>query len=288
MRIILLGASGQIGSELYKELRSNASFEVIGTSRRSYGRYFQFDPFTDDWSVLGKADVLINSVGQIEAKGSMSFEKVHCELTQLIVKNRALLGNPRVIQISVLGANKESPAEFMHTKAMADEYLLQFKNTVVVRPSIVCTPNTVMVQKLKMMYTLSQLTFGYAIVPKNFPDYKFQPVLVSDLAVIVSRLCITEYPPKMINVVGPEAFSYREVMEILFRRKGKKLKLLQMPKGISDLLVKGIVSTLFPSVINKQQYHLVFQHNIADKSDSEKYLGHPLSSTIDFWIKEFK
>jgi len=288
MRIILLGASGQIGKEIYEVLKANPSNEVIGTSRKSIKGYLRFDPFKDDWAVLGKADVLINSVGQIEESSDSSFDKVHCELTLLILKNRPVIGNPRVIQISVIGADKDSPVEFLSTKGLADDALMQEENTIVVRASIVCTPETMMVKKMKMLYDMSRYSLGYALVPAGFASHKIQPVMVKDLAVIISRICLADYPSGLIHVVGPHEIGYRQLLEILYKTRGRTLKLIEIPKALTDFAVRKIVSRIFPSIINEQQYHLLFQDNVADKSEGEKFLGSPLSSTIEFWQNEFK
>lgn len=288
MRVILLGASGQIGKEIHAALRKNPSNEVLATSRKSSNEYFQFDPFKDDWSGLGKADVLINSVGQIEETNNFSFDKVHRELTLLIIKNRGQLGNPRIIQISVVGADKNSPVEFLSTKGLADEELMRLENTVVVRASIVCTPDTMMVRKMKMVYEMSKYSLGYALIPAGFLKHKIQPVMVQDLAIILTRIAQADYPPKLIEVVGPHAISYRQLLEILYKVKGKKPKLVEIPRILTDLVVKKIVSPVFPSVINKQQYYLLFQDNVGDKSEGENFLGSPLSDTHEFWQNEFK
>jgi hypothetical protein len=73
----------------------------------------------------------------------------------------------------------------------------------------------------------------------------------------------------------------------LYKAKGKNPKHLEIPRILTDRIVKKIVSPVFPSIINKQQYHLLFQDNIGDKSEGEKYLGSPLSDTYEFWQNEF-
>ena len=169
MRTVVLGASGQIGKIIYEELKK--SHEVIGTSRNSSSELLQFDPFKDSWSVLGKADVLVNCVGQIEATKEFSFQKIHIELTKLIIQNRERLGNPRIIQISALGASKLSELEFFKTKGIADDQLLKNSNTVIVRPSIICTHKTMMVRKMQVLYSISRFTNGLLIVPSSFLDH---------------------------------------------------------------------------------------------------------------------
>lgn len=287
MRILILGATGQIGSQIYKGLKSNPEHNITGTSRKSKNGFLKFDPFSDQWSLLGKADVLINCIGQIEETKEMSFDKVHRQLTFHILENRVLLGNPRIIQLSVLGASPNSPIDFLKTKGIADEYLTQFLNTIVVRASIVCTHQTMLVKKMRMLENISRFSGGLTLVPKGFPDRKIQPVMVGDLAAIVSTLCVADYSSSILNVVGPHPISYRQLIELMFQVQGKKAILVNVPRALTDFVVKRFIAPCFPSLINTQQYHLLFQDNVAEKTESEKYLGRPLASTIDFWRNEF-
>src|SRR5688500_8728563 len=118
MRIAILGSTGQIGAYVCDKLRIDyPEAEILACSRQKKEVYFQFDPFTDPWSKPGKIDVLINSVGIIRETKNMDFKKVHEGLTKLIVQNRETLGNPKVIQLSVLGADRNSASPFLHTKA---------------------------------------------------------------------------------------------------------------------------------------------------------------------------
>src|SRR3990170_6477646 len=202
MRIVVLGASGQIGSVIYDALKRHHN--VVGTSRKESGELIQFDPFQDTWSALGKSDIFINCVGQIEAAPGSSFYKIHLELTKLIVLNRLAIGNPRIIQISALGAAANHKVEFLKTKGMADDYLLQHSNTMVVKTSIVFTHRTMIVQKILMLLKISKYTQGLVFAPKGFLNSKIQPVMPQDLAALVATLCMTQYLPKVVNVVGPE------------------------------------------------------------------------------------
>jgi nucleoside-diphosphate-sugar epimerase len=117
-RICVLGASGQIGSVLTTRLSMDfPEAEVIGCVRKhvsftSNASYLCFNPFKDDWRTLGKVDVLINNIGIIEETADLTFEKSHQGLTRLMLENRSLLRNPKLIQVSVLGADTESHSAF--------------------------------------------------------------------------------------------------------------------------------------------------------------------------------
>ena len=284
MRVIVLGASGQIGSVICDGLKGRHS--VTGTSRGHCPDLIRFDPFRDDWSVLGKADVLINCVGQIEATGKSSFHHIHVELIKRLIEHRQEIGSPAIIQISALGASPEHPVEFLRTKGIADDLLLQHPDTAVIRPSIVCTHRTMIVKKMVMLFNLSRLLFGLVPVPKGFLQTRIQPVMPEDLVDLVGKM-VFDRSHRIVHAVGPEAISFREIIQIMAESNHRKLSIIEVYKRVSDLIVKKLISPVFPKVINSQQYQLLFQHNVASVKMAEQILGRGLKSTRQFFKSEF-
>lgn len=287
-RICVLGASGQIGSVLMTRIALDfPEAEVIGCVRKrvsstAHAASLRFNPFADDWRTLGKVDVLINSIGIIEETDDLTFEKAHQGLTALMLANREKLGNPKLIQISVLGADAESPSPFLRTKAKADEALLKYSRTVVIRPSIVCTPGTVMVQKLRMLGRMSRWLGGYLPFPAQFAQTRIQPVLADDLARLVSICCATDQHPALIEAVGPEAYSLRQLIRYVGKRP---IRLVPFPQTWFNALFP-LGARLLPGLLNRGQLHLLERHNVADVKVFQKLLGHPPSGTKPFWLQE--
>ncbi|MBL7697877.1 MAG: hypothetical protein JNK79_06950 [Chitinophagaceae bacterium] len=280
MKVVVLGASGQIGSVIYNCL--TARYDLIGTSRQNSGRYLKFDPFRDDWSLLGNVNVLINCVGQIEATGSFSFTKIHEGLTRLIIENRSLIGNPRIIQVSALGASPQHRVEFLRTKGIADELLMQQPDTFILRPSIVCTHNTMLVRKMLMMRRISQYIFGIIPVPQGFLKTRIQPLMPNDLANVVEFYC--RYAgPQVMNIAGSEVLSFGEILTMMGRKSNRKIK----PVNISGFFIGIIVKAGLLKVINQQQYQLLFEDNTADITPVKAILKKEPVSGRDFFINEF-
>ena len=247
MRIIVLGASGQIGSVIHNGLLK--THEVIGTSRKPSPTFKQFDPSHDSWSALGKAEVLINCVGQIDATRSSSFHRIHVDMTKRIVESRQILGNPRIIQISALGASADHKVEFLRTKGLADDLLLQHPNTTVVRPSIVCTHGTIIVKKMLMLANIGRFSFGLLPVPKGFLQTRIQPILAQDLVDLVSVLC-DDPTQRIVNAVGPDPITFEKIIGLLIETRGQKLRTIEVPRAITDLIVKHFVSKALPMFFN--------------------------------------
>lgn len=285
MRIIILGASGQIGSFLFEDLRSK--YTVTGTSRKSSTSLLRFDPFLDDWSALGEADVVINCIGQIQESSSCSFKKIHLGISKKLIENRMLLGDPRIIQISALGASAIHPVEFLRTKGEADDYLLQFPDTVVARPSIVCTSNTMLVKKMLMVAGIARRIGGLVVVPRGFPDRKIQPVMPGDLSKVVEHLSTTPTLPRIMDVTGADILSFREIIMEVFKAKGERCRIVEAPKMFTDVLVTYFLNPFFPSIITTQQYKLLFTDNISTPRNVDLNPLMRPAGTRRFWSDAF-
>ena len=284
MKIVVLGASGQIGSAIYNRLKD--AHEVVGTSRSASERLLQFNPFSDDWSMLGKPAVLINCVGQIEPSAQSSFYHVHVALTKRILENRKQLGDPRIIQISALGSSANHHVEFLRTKGIADELLLQHPNTAVIRPSIVCTHRTMVVRKMILLSNLGRVLLGVVPVPKGFLHTRIQPIMPEDLVSLVQKACL-ENNVRMVDAVGPEEITFHEIIQMLMKSRNQKLRVIEVPKMVTDTLVKNFLSVVLPKVIDAQQYQLLFHHNTGNAAACEQLIGRSLQSTKEFFQQEF-
>ena len=132
MRVVVLGANGQLGTPVLRRLlQDHPGAQVTGCVRAASMADFAgdaaclphllaFDPFRDDWSRLGRVDVLINCIGIIRETPALDFARAHMGLTALMLQHRALIGNPKLIQVSALGADVHSPSGFLRTKGLAD------------------------------------------------------------------------------------------------------------------------------------------------------------------------
>ena len=94
----------------------------------------------------------------------------------MITKICAKSGVKKYIHISAIGANKDSKSKYQRTKYLGEDISLKnFKNTVVLRPSLVVGPedgSTNLFAKLSIL----------PIIPLVNKKYKFQPIFVNDVA----------------------------------------------------------------------------------------------------------
>ncbi|WP_114783564.1 Rossmann-fold NAD(P)-binding domain-containing protein [Botryobacter ruber] len=293
MRIVVLGANGQLGSRiLARLLQEYPQAQVVGCVReksiasvKGNAGFLQhllpFNPFRDDWAALGKVDVLINCIGIIRETASLSFEQAHLGLTKLMLQHREQLGNPKLIQLSALGADPQSPSGFLRTKGQADALLLTQRATVVVRPSIVCTPGTMLSRKLQLVKKLCRFTGGLLLFPEQFLETKLQPVAVADLTALVSQLCLQREHPAVVEVAGKERYTLRQLLELVPTCRN----ILPLPQALFRMF-SPLLYRLFPALIDKEQAVLLQHDNIAETDACEKILGRPMASTLPFWQQE--
>lgn len=284
MRIAILGATGLVGSFISKQLSKDFDkATIIACSRTKRKGHFLFDPFSDNWSVLGELDILINCVGIINETKTASFEKAHVDLARLICINRGSIGQPRIIQISAIGAALNSPFLYFESKGRADELLLQEANTFIVKPSVICSPNSAMVKQLRNTRVLCLFFLNTLPFPKSNFHIQLQPVLQDDLAELVSELCLVDFAPKVIEAVGKDVITVRKLFKLLNRF----LLLIPVPKKAFDKFFY-FVSPLLKLFISKTQYQLLSNNNIGDPSKMEELLGRPVNGSLDYWRREFK
>jgi len=286
IRIGIIGASGVVGQYLTEHLRKN-HFDVIPLSRNpKIAGYTRFSPGTDNWRILGKLDVLINCAGIIRESKATDFFDAHVQLVKNIVSSREILGNPKIIHFSVLGADESNPIAFLKSKGVGDLVLKNIPETYILRPSIICLPNNPLVQKLKLFLYMGRLMLNRPPVPKGFLVTKIQPVMAADVAECVEKIALHGWSNQIIPCAGPEAISFKDLIDMSSSGRGKKTMPVEIPKSLVEPITKNFISVWFPEILSYDQFQLLFKDNVDTSFYLNKILGRSPHSTIYFWRKE--
>jgi uncharacterized protein YbjT (DUF2867 family) len=291
--ILLLGATGKVGQAVRAALQQRApGSKVLCLSRKPFdGKSYPgeewrtFDPLQSEWKISEKIDVLINAVGAIHETKAMPFAQVHTGLTRLLLHHRATLGQPRIVQVSALGANAEHAVPFLRTKGEADALLLAEQNTVVLRPSIICTPNTLLAQKMRTLLTMAKFAFGKLLVPTGFPATQIQPVMGEDVGHAIAAASWDDQSG-VLDIVGPTRYAFGDLLRTMAEAQGRKIRLVEVSRDIMETFVKHFVGVWFPDAINYDQFRLLFQDNVGDLAATQAILGRMPASTEGFWKAE--
>jgi nucleoside-diphosphate-sugar epimerase len=279
LKIVILGATGQIGSKLAIAIKNEfPEEEVLACSRKQADGTFYFDPFSQDWKVLGKVDILINAIGAIEPTKGYSLEKIHIGLAEKIIDHFESMGKPRIIQISALGANPLHETSFLKTKGIADNLLLTLPNPIIVRPSIVITPGTMILQKINSLIKLSRYFANTILMPEAMANTLIQPIMIEDLVDVVVNLIKHNGYKGIVELAGPQKYSLKQLIEMVAKMRNQRVKFRLIGNKAGDFLMQRAVTVLFPKLLSQEQYLLLKQDNVSDKNEAGDILGRGLKS----------
>lgn len=264
--ITVFGGSGFIGRHLVQRLANTGAHVRVAVRDveaalfvKVYGDAGQVVPWPADITkpdqvaaAVQGADTVVNLVGILFEWGRKTFHSVHVEGAANVAAAAKAAGVNRLVHMSAIGADSDSPARYGQSKASGEAAVKEaFPDATIVRPSVVFGPED---NFFNLFAGLSRLTwvlpvFGCPIEPgiTLFPEgglihidlygdggTRLQPVFVGDVAEAISK-CIAdpETAGQTYELGGPTVYSFKEVMDLLLEETGRKRFLAPIPFGIA-------------------------------------------------------
>lgn len=177
------------------------------------------------------ADAVINLVGILFERGKQKFADVQAEGAATVAKAAAKAGASRLIHISAIGADMDSPSRYARSKAEGEAGVrAAFLDATVLRPSIVFGPDDDFFNRFAGLAKISP------VLPLIGAETRFQPVYVGDVAdAIVAALGDEDTRAKTYELGGPRVYTFRELMELTLREIGAKRALVPVPFGLAKI-----------------------------------------------------
>jgi uncharacterized protein YbjT (DUF2867 family) len=171
------------------------------------------------------AEVVINLVGVLFERGQQRFPAVHVEGAAAVARAAAAAG-ARMIHVSAIGADANSPSEYARTKAAGEAAVhAAVPAATVFRPSIVFGPEDDFFNRFAAMARLSPL-----LPLVGGGHTRFQPVFVGDVAEAIARAAAGEAAGgTTYELGGPEVKTFRELMEFVLATTGRRRLLVPLP-----------------------------------------------------------
>jgi NADH dehydrogenase len=186
----ILGGGGFIGRYLVRNL-TKKNYRCIITTRKSFQKGYLKTQATPgsieliDWNTnnfgelkeaIKNSDVVINLIGILYETRKQKFNDIHAKIPEAIAKACAESEVKKFIHVSAIGARENSKSKYQRSKFQGEvQALNNVKNTVVIRPSVVCGTED------NFTNLFSKLSF-LPVIPVVGINYKFQPILVTDVA----------------------------------------------------------------------------------------------------------
>ena len=181
---------------------------------------------------LTGVDAVVNAVGILRQAPGQSFSALHIQTPRALFAACAEMGIDKVVQISALGADDGARSRYHVSKANADRYLMSLPLAwVILQPSLVFGEGGA---SARLFTTLASLP----VVPlPGAGAQRVQPVHVDDVAALcVNALADASIARRVIPVVGPRAYSVRELSLEVRRRLGLvPTRALAVPEAVMHL-----------------------------------------------------
>ena len=296
---LIFGGSGQIGSFLIRKLTKN-NLRVTVVTRNIHQRGLKIKTQANAGYIdivesnifeekkieklFNEADYCINLIGILyEKKGGNTFKNIHSIFPSLIAKLCKKYQLERFVHISALGVNEAIDSNYAISKLEGEKKILDnFPNSTILRPSIVFSnADNFSTQFMTLLNRLPIFPLYYS------GKTKFMPIHCSDLTDIIYHIISNGAETKIIECVGPETLTFKEILEILLNLIDKKRLLLPFPLAIAKLSAK--VFQLLPKpLLTEDQLRLLKYDNIpSGKYKTNSEIGLPSKLRFKEEVKKY-
>ena len=262
----ILGGGGFIGRYLVRNL-TKKNFRCVISSRKAFEKGYlktQATPgsiellnwnsnnFSELKEAIKNSDIVINLIGILYETRKQKFYNIHSSIPEAVAKICSESDVKKFIHVSAIGANENSKSLYQKSKHLGEvKALSNFKNTVIIRPSVVCGTEdnfTNLFSKLSIL----------PVIPLVGINYKFQPILVTDVAdAIVQAIEIKDNEGKIYEIGGPKIISFGDMVKSILKTINKKRFVVQMPMAIAKL--QSTITDLLPipPILTKDQCEIL-------------------------------
>ncbi len=168
---------------------------------------------------------LVGVIREFPRRG-ITFEKLHLEATINVIAALKEAGVKRYLHLSALGARPDSASPYHRTKAAAEaEVRASGLKWTIFRPSLIFGPRDLSIN------IFARQVRTWPLVPViGSGEYRLQPVSVTTVAQgLAKALTIPETIGQSLDVTGPKAYTYNELLRAIGRVIGKRPKLIHLP-----------------------------------------------------------
>ncbi len=271
--ILVFGASGQIGRHLIRKLTKN-NYKVVAVTRNIHQKgyilktqanpgyleiveltYFNIEKIKN---LVKECSICINLIGILFEKRKNFFKNIHTDFPDLLSKLSAKQNIEKLIHISSLGIEKSLDSNYAISKLDGENKIKNnFDRAVVLKPSIVYSVDD------KFTTNFMTLLNRLPIMPIYYEGKtKFAPIHVTDLVQIIFDVVQGKTNEQTIECIGPEIFSFKEIILKLLKTIDKKRLLIPLPLVIAKMMAK--IFEIMPNpLITVDQINLLKYDNIS-------------------------
>ena len=274
----ILGGGGFIGRYLVRNL-TKKNYRCIISTRKAFQKGYlktQATPgaielinwnsnnFSELKESIKNSDIVINLIGILYETRKQKFYNIHSSIPEAVAKICNDSDVKKFIHVSAIGASENSKSLYQKSKYQGEVKALEnFKKTVVMRPSVVCGTEdnfTNLFSKLSIL----------PVIPVVGMNYKFQPVLVTDVAdAIVQAIETKGNEGKIYEIGGPKVISFGDMVKSILSTINKKRFVVEMPMSLAKIQSTITDFLPIPPILTRDQCEILSE---ADNVVSNNHL----------------
>jgi NADH dehydrogenase len=215
-------------------------------------------PASVERAVAG-ADAVVISVGVLYESGPQSFAAVHVNGPARVAQAAAAAGVRRLLHVSAIGADPESPSKYGRSKAAGEVRVRDaFPGASIVRPSIVFGPEDDFFNRFANM-----ARYAPVLPLLGGGATRFQPVYVGDVAQAMAVMLQDDrWAGETAELGGPRVYSFRQLMQLICEVTGRRRWLVPVPFELMQPFA-AVASLLPVPPITMDQLAMLKRDNVA-------------------------
>ena len=296
---LIFGGSGQIGRHLIRKLTKN-NYKVTVVTRNLHQKGYVIKTQANAGYIdiveanifdqekierlFEEADICINLIGILyeNSKGN-TFKNIHSIFPSMLAKLCKKYKIQQFIHLSALGINQAVDSKYAKSKLEGEADIYKhFPLATILRPSVVYSVDD--------NFTTNFMTLlGWL---PAFPLYfngatKFMPIHCSDLTDTILHIVSKNIYSKIIECVGPDIISLKEILEKLLKLINKNRLLIPLPFFLANL--SAIFFQMFPKpLLTVDQLKLLKYDNISSKKYQTNFdIGSPSTRIFDQEVEKY-
>ena len=297
-KVLIFGGSGQIGRHLIRRL-TNKNYLVTVVTRNlhtkgtvlrlggnpGYVEIIEANIFNEDKlnDLFKDKDICINLVGIISENKKNKFKNIHTYFPTLLSKKCEEFKLKQFIHISALGVDKAKDSKYAKSKLEGEKNILEnFSKTTILRPSVVYSVDDNFTTNLMTLLSLLPV----------FPLYyegktKFSPIHVSELCEIILEIIEKRIIEKIVECVGPEELSFKEILKKLLFSIDKKRILFNLPLFLAKIIIFFLEKLPKPLITQDQLTLLKYDNVISNEYKSNIDIGYKAKLRFEDEVKKY-
>ncbi len=242
MRVLIVGASGFIGSNVLKELKGKYSLFAVSRREVKGAPFFTFSNLPLAFKRV-KPEVVVNCVGILREERGNTFKKAHVEVVRELLELSKENSVKKFVQISALGVERRK-SQYQKTKWEGEKLV---KSSGI--PYLILRPSIVLGKGQKLYEDLKKISKFLPILVA--PKMKIQPVKVEEVVKAVEKGIKCQLQG-VVPLCGEEVITMKELFKRVLAELNLNKLVVEVPK---PLLFPVALLGLFG--FNLDQYKMV-------------------------------